>query len=116
MKQWQEKDLKFLLNSEYFPECIECGNIHFHKVGCTRGASNFELTNVRLNERLAKFEEQYGEDGIGIQCKECGKRAWGMMHIFYHGTETTVESWPVCMAHAYHEDSVGRETRFIAFK
>ena len=118
MKQWKEKDLEFLIDPKFFPECIECGNVYFHKSGCGRGKnlSPIEL-NKRLNERLAEFEKKYGSGGVKIHCQEphCRNMAAGVMHVFFHGTDKTAESWPVCWKHAYHEDSMGRESQFRAF-
>jgi hypothetical protein len=116
MRQWEESDLKFLVNKRYFPECIECGNQFFHKAGCARGASlDAKTLNEKLNRRLAEFEKEHGIHGIKIPCRDCNNPATGEIRIFYHGTESVIEDWPVCIDHAFHEDSEGRESRYIAF-
>lgn len=122
MRQWEEKDLKFLLDKRYFPECIECEQHYFHKDTCSRRLGGptemsvpWEVIDERLNARLAKFEREHGENGCGIHCKECGELAVGEMHVLYHGSNRTVESCPVCMNHAFHEDSSGRESQFRGF-
>lgn len=123
MKQWQKKDLKFLNNSTYFPNCIECSDHYldskhrnyFHKGDCQCGQKDWETTNARLNERLEAFEKRHGVDGCGVQCKKCKNIAVGEMHVLYHYTKTTIERWPVCTDHSFHEDSAGRETQFKGF-
>ena len=120
MKQWQESDLKHLMDSNYFPNCIECSEHYldfkhrsfFHKEGCQRGINDWGRTNERLNERLKAFEERHGVRGSSIKCEECENPATGKIHVLYHNTQSTVESWPVCMDHAWHEDSAGRESQY----
>lgn len=122
MKEWQEKDLKFLLDTKHFPDCIECGQHYFHKSHCSRRLGGptepsvpWEVINERLNKRLEEFEAKHGVNGSGLQCKECKNAAVGEIHVLYHGSNRTVESWPVCMDHAFHEDSSGRESQFRGF-
>jgi hypothetical protein len=116
MKHWEESDLKFLLNPEYFPDCIECGNSFFHKSGCGRGSNlDAKTANERLDRRLADFEEKHGVNGSHLKCRDCKKTATGEIRIFFHGTESVIEVWPVCIDHAFHEDREGRESRYIAF-
>lgn len=69
MRNWEEKDLKYIHNSTYFPNCIECANDpysmeekqYFHKSGCERGLKDWDETNRRLNKRLEIFEKKYGK-------------------------------------------------------
>ena len=125
MKHWQPKDLQFLMDDKYFPNCIECSEhwldsehkTFFHKKDCQHGrkAEDWDIINERLDKRLEAFEKKYGVNGSGIFCNICGKSAVGTMHVFFHGTDKTAEDWPVCMNHAYHEDRNGRETQFRGF-
>lgn len=116
MRTWKESDLKFLLNKEYFPNCIECDGHFFHKAGCTRGAeADFEVIDRKLDKRLAEFEKKYGDNGCKITCRDCKKPATGEIRIYYHGTLTIIEAWPVCLDHAFHEDEAGRESRYVGF-
>lgn len=122
MRQWEEKDLKFILDKKRFPKCIECDGHFFHKNNCSRSPVGpdelsvpWEVINERLNQRLEEFEKDNGINGSLISCKECKNKAIGEMHVLYHGTNHTVESWPVCMDHAFHEDISGRECQFRGF-
>ena len=115
MRTWKESDLKFLLNKEYFPNCIECDGHYFHKAGCTRGAEvDFKEIDRKLNKRLAEFKKKHGVN-LSLKCKECNNPATGEMKIFYHGTNTVIESWPVCIDHAFYEDSNGRNCQYEPF-
>jgi len=121
MKHWEQKDLKFLLNSKYFPKCIECEQTYFHKRDCSRVLGNTELSismdiiDERLDKRLEEFERKYGINGHGIKCKYCENIAVGEMHVLYHHSNSTIEQWPVCIDHAFYEDSEGRESQFRGF-
>ena len=114
MKQWQQKDLKFLLDPKYFPDCIECGRAFFHKPGCQRGdCKDWSTINKRLNKRLEEFERKYGVNGNMVKCSFCENKAAGTMYIYYHHSTHAIEKLPVCMDHAYYEDASGRETAFF---
>lgn len=116
VRHWKKEDLKFLLNPEYFPNCIECGCSFFHKAGCTRGKDlEAKTINERLDRRLAEFIQKHGENGSLIKCKDCSNPATGEMKVFYHGTQTIIESWPVCIDHAFYEDSNGRNCQYEQF-
>jgi len=120
-----EKQMKFVMDSKFFPNCIECSEHYleeelrcfFHKVGCTRGRSNWKQTSKRLDERWEVFKQRHGEDGSSIECAEpgCTNKATGMLHILYHSGSATVEKWPVCMDHAFHDAPNGREAQYRGF-
>ena len=126
LKHWKKKDLQFITNNHYFPNCIECsehwidGKQHnyFHKDNCQRGhGKKWEIITNRLDERLAVFEKKHGIDGKGgISCRECSNVAVGFMRVFFHNRRVVVEEWAVCMDHATHEDDNGRESEFKPFK
>lgn len=118
MRDWEEKDLQFILDKKYFPECVDCGQTYFHKRSCssvTGIVDDMSIINERLNKRLEEFEKKHGVNGCGIECNECSNIAVGTMHVFFHNTQKTAEDWPVCMDHAFHEDSAGRECQFKGF-
>ena len=121
-----EKEVEYVMDYKYFPNCIECSEHYldselrhsFHKTGCTRGRDvEWSIISKRLDERLEAFNKRYGKNGCNMECEVsgCTNKAIGMMHVFYHNTKTTAEKWAVCMDHAYHEDSAGRETQFKGF-
>ena len=121
MSRWKEKDLKFILDLKYFPICPDCGKTYFHDGSCSHvtgkvSPKKMERINIELDRRLDEFEKKHGVDGCGISCHICDNVAVGEMHVLYHHSETTVEKWAVCMDHAFHEDSIGRESRFKGFK
>ncbi len=125
MKQWTEKDLKFILDKKLFPECVICLGHYFHKEGCSGSFGGggpisdkqWAIINDHLNKRLEEFEKKHGVNGEGIQCQNagCQNQATGQMHVLYHGSTSTVEDWPVCMDHSFHEDSSGRECQYRGF-
>jgi len=120
-----KKLMEFITDRTFFPNCIECDpdtylepklKSYFHTPTCQRGhgLSPEELTR-RINERIRVFIERHGEDGCGVKCKLCSNAATGVMRVLFHNTNTVAEHWHVCMDHAFHEDTNGRECRYGGF-
>jgi len=127
MSKFTTNDLRFIMDRKFFPNCIECSEHYldeelkdfFHTRNCTHGReTDWDVISKRLDERLEAFNKRHGEHGSEIECEEptCTKRAVGMMHVLFHNTKTTAEKWAVCMDHAYHTDTSGRECQFKMFK
>lgn len=121
VQKWKEEDLQFLLDPKFFPECIECGNLYFHKSHCSRitgkmSDATWKRVNEKLDARLKEFNEKFKKDNkgvrTGLKCKHCSNPATGKIVVMFHNSTSVIEEWFVCMDHAFHEESNGRKAEY----